>query len=303
MKLTPNQERRITKFLRDVHAQTEGLSDAQRRRALAHVKAQLRERLQHYTDAAPEDSELEAILDNCTLPDFVSSAADQHARDVENVEALDPSASPRETPPPRREPRAARGEFLELEGRMWLGVCSGLARYLRIESAIVRIIAAVVGVATLGFLLWVYVGLYLFFYLRDRSGVLPRVDVLPVVRRVAGTLALGVVLFAAGELLLWAMSAAAALAVGHGVTLEAAWGWFAERNGTIAFWTLVFALPLGGMSAMPVAEGWDHTLRKLAQACLAIYGLLLSFGLACYFVGLLLETTGAATGVISRGIE
>lgn len=297
MKLTPNQERRITKYLQDVHAQTEGLSDAQRRRALAHVKAQLRERLQQYTDAAPEDTELEAILNNCALPGFVSSAANQEAREVGDVEALEPSASPQDTSPPQNEPRAARGDFLELEGRVWLGVCSGLARYLRIESAIVRIIAAVVGVATLGFLLWVYVGLYLFFYLRDRSGVLPPLDVLPVVRRMAGMLALGIVMFAVGEMALWAMGAAAGLAAGHGITVDAAWGWFAERNGTIVFWTLVFALPLGAMSAMPVAEGWDYTLRKLAQACLAVYALLLTFGLACHFVGLLLEATGAGTGV------
>ncbi len=302
MKLTPKQEQRITQYLRDVHAQTEGLSDAQRRRALAHVKVQLRERLQPYTDAPPEDTELEAMIDNCELPDFASSHTSPRAREIEDVEALDPGAPPRQTPPPQRTPpEAARGDFLELEGRVWLGVCAGLARYLRIESAIVRIIAGIVGVATLGLLLWVYVGVYIFLHLRDRSGVLPPLDVMLIVRRVAGMLVLGIILYAAGETLLWAMNTAAALAVGHGITLEAGWGWFAERHGAIVFWTLVFALPLDAMSAMPVPKGWDYTLNKLAQACAAMYGLLLTLGLASYFVGLLLEATGAATGIISGG--
>ena len=301
MKLTPNQEQRITRFLRDVHARTEGLSDAQRRRILAHVKMQLRERLQPYSDGPPEDTELEAIIDNCELPDFASSHTSPRAREINDVEALDPGASPRQAPPQQTPPQAARGDFLELEGRVWLGVCAGLARYLRIESAIVRIIAGIMFVATLGFFLWVYVGLYIFFYLRDRSGALPPLKARPIVWRVAGTLALGIVLFVAGEVLLWVMSTAAALAVGHEISLEAAWGWFAERNGTIAFWTLVLAVPLGAMSAMPVAEGWDYTLKKLAQACLAVYALLFTFGLACYFVGLLLEATGAATGIIAGG--
>ena len=156
-------------------------------------------------------------------------------------------------------------------------------------------------VASLGFFLWVYVGLYIFLHQGDRSGVLPPLKAFPIVWRVAGTLALGIVLFVAGEILLWVMSTAAALAVGHGITLDAPWGWFAERNGTIAFWTLVLALPLGAMSAMPVSEGWDYTLKKLAQACLAVYALLFSFGLACYFVGLLLEVTGAVPGTIAGG--
>ncbi len=59
--------------------------------------------------------------------------------------------------------------------------------------------------------------------------------------------------------------------------------------GTLRFWALALTLPLAVLSALPLANAWDYTLKRLVQALLALYGLILCFGIASFLVGIILD--------------
>jgi hypothetical protein len=67
------------------------------------------------------------------------------------------------------------------------------------------------------------------------------------------------------------------------------WGWLQYDAGTLYTLTFFSAVPLAFLSGMPLQGGWDHTLKRVSQSIVVLYGIALSFGIACKIVGVLLS--------------
>ena len=294
MKLTDTQERRIAEYLRDTQRRIAHWPDNDRRRAIAHVKAQLREKLEPYADAAPADDEFEDILRNCRMPGGARRTAAPADDPIERIAARHaPEPEPKQEPEPPRPPTVHLG----WSSRIWLGVCAGLADKLQVEPFVVRVAVAILGVATGGMLLWVYLAAFFVLRQQEPEGALPGVQWWSFAWTPLAVFAVSLLLYVFAETVLWGMGYVTALAVGHETSVESGWRWLEYRNRALIFWTLVNALPLAAMSALPVAGGWESTLRKLAQACVALYALLICIGLAASFAGHVLAAVEELTGV------
>jgi hypothetical protein len=74
------------------------------------------------------------------------------------------------------------------------------------------------------------------------------------------------------------------------------WGWYLQQQGSLLFWTLFLSLPVALLGALPMAGGWDRTLRRLSQAVLALYAVVICFGLASAVAGVILQTVRELKG-------
>ncbi len=329
MKLTPTQQERIRDYLRAAHTQMADLPDEEQRKALAELKAQLREELQHYGDAPPEDHELETILMNCR-----PSAASARSR-VREVQARRDVAEPRrkvhrETEAALEEAEVSSGEDAEDEletrpepprdGRAWLGVCAVGAYLLQLDPWVVRVVTvilcaaftaiamALAGMGVASFTLWAYLAAYGALQWRLHEGGLripgkepDPLELGPPAKAAAGILVVGFAFYLGARFVAWGMFLAAGVVAGQAVEPDPAWGWLAARGFALFLMFTGAAAAFALLSAMPVSAGWDGTLNKLAKALLALYGVVISFGLASLFVGLVLEAAGEVTGVTPAG--
>ena len=71
------------------------------------------------------------------------------------------------------------------------------------------------------------------------------------------------------------------------------WGWLQYYEPTYFYLACLSVIPLGILSGLPMANAWGHSLKRLAQAIVALYSVLLCFGLASIIVGVILDRVDA----------
>lgn len=265
LKLTENQERRITRYLRDVGETLGTLPQAEREAVLTRLNARIDRELSRYTGTI-NDVELERALTQFGDP---AQTATQSAISTQ------PSLT----------------TFVSWPDRVWLGVCAGLARKLDIDASIVRVIAVLMGLVLplLPLLLIAYLATYFWDYYAEGRRVLEPVDLPRVAKSVAATLGVTLALhFGAWFLIVFIPHAYQAI-VAQPLLLDRSWNWLTYDAGSWLFWVLAIGLPLTVMSSLPVPKAWSGTLRKVVQAGLALYAVLLCFGVACILVGVILR--------------
>lgn len=260
MRLTDQQSGLITRYLRDVAlALDPDLPRAQCEAALSRIEALIDRQLRLYKKDALETADVEAVLLRLGPPEAQAAAA---------TKASAAKAAP--------------------TGRVWLGVCHAAADRFGVPVLAIRLIFAALG--PFG------VVAYLFAYAEGRylSRTLPRE---PVSWPRVGLRAGGA--FVALLLLRWAADYAVD-GLRHGLERFAnrpmpplgSWGWL-QYEGPFLFVLAFFcAIPLAVLSGLPVPPGWDHTLKRCAQAVIALYGIALSFGIASVIVGVVLDFVG-----------
>jgi hypothetical protein len=73
------------------------------------------------------------------------------------------------------------------------------------------------------------------------------------------------------------------------------WDWFRFEEGSYFFFALVTVIPLSVLSGLPLANAWGHSLKRLAQAIIALYAMAICFGVASVIAGLILDRVQAYT--------
>ena len=272
LKLTENQERRITRYLRDAGEALGTVPQAEREAVLTRLNARIERELSRFAGAM-DDADLERILNHFGDP---AQTASQSAITTQ------PSVN----------------TFVSWHNRVWLGVCAGLARYFNVDAIIVRVIVVLLAVfpPLTPVILVAYLVVYFWDYYSEGKRVLDPVDPLHVAKAVAVALGVALALHIGAYFLIVFIGHVYQAIMAQPLLLDPGWNWLAEGAGSWLFWVLVIGLPLAALSALPVPKAWAGTLRKVVQAGLALYAALLCFGVACLLVGVILRSVEEFSG-------
>lgn len=269
VELTEHQERRIARYLRDVGAELRDLPAEERERALARLNVRIERELIRGGDLVG-DEHLDRVIAGYGSP------ASQAAR-IRDAKVSD-------------EPEC----ILAWSRRSWLGVCAGLARYFNLDPTVVRALFVLLGFVPflLPVVLWGYLTFYLYQYSSAKGRGLDPIDSTKVARSVGAMLGVAVLLYTSARFFLYFISYAHVQIIHTELVYPAEWGWLAKDIGFIFFFTLATGIPLSAIAGMPVSADWSGTLRKIVQAGLAVYAVLLCFGVACAVVGAVVANIG-----------
>jgi hypothetical protein len=79
-------------------------------------------------------------------------------------------------------------------------------------------------------------------------------------------------------------------------TVAPRWGWILAENARLFWWAVAVGLPLAALSGLPLSPRWPDTMKKVVQAGLALYAIVLSFGVASLIVGIILSYVARMSG-------
>lgn len=272
MRLTQKQEALITRYLRDVLALLdEKLPDAARERGMTRLQARIKHELLGLAKDPIADADVQAMLNR--LGDPARQAA-----------AINPQRPTTETLTPAK------------DDRIWLGVCGGIADYLDVSPRVVRGLALLLGVSTGPLSIFVYLVVYTWLYWAAAPGEAPRIRKALVLWRALSTFLIALALHAGSTYSVRLIYFAHTQYLKRAIPELGDWGWLQVRAGELFFWSVAICVPLAVLSALPLANAWDYSLKRIVQALLALYGIVLSFGIASILVGLILDFVKEVTG-------
>lgn len=270
MKLTDKQRQRVADFLREIAWDMGDAPDGQRRERLQQIHQQIARRLTALRTPAPTDAEVDQVLALC------------RPADLARVEVL---------PEDTLEDIAAAPEHEE--DRIWLGVCAAIATDVALDPLLVRGAFVVLGV-TGPFAVALYLMLFAGYYATGRLHYLPPVRVRSLIGFTAFTILTALALFAAAVLVTALLRGGYARLSHAPFHLLPYWRAVLDHPVRGLIWTLVVLVPLALLGALPLANDWDRTWRKVVKAGLALYALVLSIALgsalAAVIIGVLEQT-------------
>ncbi len=273
MRLTQKQEWLVGRYLNEVMRALEG--DTEPRvidRAVARVRGRVEGYLQGEGDGILSDETVREAIRRTGSPESV-------AREILAVAQAEADRGPESSP-----------------NRRWLGVCFWMSEQSGLPPWAVRLMALMLGLATGPLALTVYAGVW--FWLRA-TGALPAGGRLRPVRlawRLAVTVLVSVALYLGAEYAYKGLVFAMITWAKRPVPETGPWGWYLQEQGTLVFWTLLLCLPVALLGGLPMAGGWDRTLRRVSQALLALYAVAVCFGLASAIAGIILQIVSDFTG-------
>jgi phage shock protein PspC (stress-responsive transcriptional regulator) len=264
MRLTQRQEAVLTRYVREVNAHLDGaLPDRVRERLLRQLQQQLWEELLAFDREVPEDGQVWRVLQRFGAPEYQATML----------------VSQRES-----------GEWhLPAEGHVWLGVCAGIATRLATETWVVRAFALILGCTTGPVALLLYLAAYGVLYAKSEDDTLPRADKRRVFGYAFSAMLVAVALHAGTLLFIRAVYFVHGAVLHRALPQGGSWNWLDARSGELLFYVLACAVPVAVLSALPLAGGWERSLKRAWQTILALYGVLLAFGAASIIVGLILD--------------
>jgi len=269
VELSESQERRIARYLRDVGEQLRDLPTEDRERALSRLNARIERELAR-AGAPVGDEQFDRVLAG------YGTASSQAAR-IRDAKKDGPQG------------------MLMWNRRLWLGVCVGLARQFNLDPTVVRALAVLLAFVPflLPVVLWGYLALYLYQYFNAKGQSLDPIDGGKVAKSVGAMAGTTLLLHVCASFFLFFIAYAHAQIVRTAVVYPGNWGWLDAERGSLLFMMLATGIPLAAIAALPVSTDWAGTLRKLAQAALALYAVALCLGIACALVGVVIANIGA----------
>jgi phage shock protein PspC (stress-responsive transcriptional regulator) len=262
MPLTPQQERRLGRYLAEVEAKLDELEPVRRERLLGRLEERIRGAM-NGPQASAHDEPLDAVFRSLGPPSRQAAAI------------LDAERTP---PPDTRDKR-------------WLGLCAWAARRMGVEAWLVRLVVFALGLVLGPFLVIAYLVAWL--ALRKQA---PELADEPVIwRRTAFTVGqvvlLVAALYAGARGILWLLHWSYFRLAGQPLILSGRWNWFDEHRGELLWWTLIIALPFAAMSGLPLAGRWPSTARKFAFAVVALFAVGLCYGVASALAGVIIQAS------------
>jgi len=264
MQLTQKQESMISRYLRDLAAKLDdSIPERNRERSLRQVQARIYKDLEALPGNVVGDGDVIAVLQRALSP-------------AEMAPAAAPAAAVRPVLPKAGAP-------------VWLGVCAFNADRFEVSPQLVRIAAVLLGLATGPLAVFAYLAAYVEYYLaQDRRERAP-IDVRLLALRVIGPLAAAIVLRWGTYKLFDLIALGFEKIFGESPPPLGRWDWLAAYDGTMFFLLCASIIPISILSGLPLANAWGHSLKRLAQALVALYAMALCFGTASILVGLILD--------------
>ena len=270
MNLTQRQEWIIARYLREAGNALGDVSESARERVLARLNAQVQQVIGRLS------------------PDGLPLG------DEQVVAALRQLGSPGRLAQELAEQGGAAGSLvLAVDDRKWLGVCGGLAEHFDVEARWVRAGFLALGV-TGPLIAIIYLALYANLYLHSEPEGVPRIDKTHFTVRFLSLTGAALALHIGVRVLLWAVIAAHDRVPGIAAIDDIGkWDWLRANTSFLLFWALACLAPLAALSALPLQDNWDETLKRTAQAGLVLYAFVLSLGVAAFLAGVILHTVRA----------
>lgn len=267
--LTAQQERFIAAYLRDVALVIDPAVPASRaQRGLDLLEARIRRAIETRNPNGAQDDDVVRVLDELGPPE-------KHAAEI----IPDPSADP------------------AMAEAVWLGVCAWWAPKLDMPVRVVRTLAFIAGVFTGPLALWAYLAAYAHRLLQLPKEQRPAIDWPRIAWNVFVCIAVATLLATVLDYALWGIDYGYQYAFAKPLPSAGSWGWVQyEADGYYPL-TMFVTIPLAVLAGLPLAGGWDKSLRRLYLAILTLYGIYLSYGLASLVVGLTLELSKTMSGV------
>lgn len=278
MQLTQKQESLIAQYLRDVSRRLDAsLPEPAREQRVRQLQARIYRELENTRRSVFTDEDIIGVL-----------------RQTGQGRATAAPAPPTvETPPVAPASRPSRRRAATTEQPIWLGVCAYNAERFGIEPWIMRLVAVVLGFITGPIAVLGYLAAFAEFYLASDEAERPTISYpLLALRTGVPFLILIMLRWGGGQ-------AKTLLAYGHEQLLKepmpplGKWDWYQHYDGMLFFLALISVVPLAALSGLPLANAWSHSLKRLAQAIVALYGAVLCFGLASLLVGIILDRVQA----------
>jgi phage shock protein PspC (stress-responsive transcriptional regulator) len=268
IELSESQERRIARYLRDVGEQLRDMPTEDRERALSRLNARIERELARTGDPIG-DEYLDRVLASYGTP------ASQAAR-IRDAKTAEPKS------------------MLAWNRRLWLGVCAGLARYFNLDPTVVRALAVLLAFVPflLPVVLWGYLSFYLYHYYNAKGQGLDPIDPVKVAKSVGALVVVTLLLHACTRFFLFFIGYAHVQIMRTALVYPGDWGWLTEETGFFFFMMLATGIPLATIAALPVSPEWAGTLRKIAQAGIAVYAVVLCLGIASAIVGVVVANIG-----------
>lgn len=275
MKLTQKQEWLVARYLRAFAEQLGELPHLDREKAVNQLRGRLARELDQLQ--TPDD---EAVLN--------------HLRQI---------GHPTQLAKDLLEHRPIERTFtLATHECVWLGVCGGLSAYLGISSKQIRRLAVACGILTGPLALIAYLTLYFAMYARSKrneKAKIPAVAPLQLARVLIGTIAILVALNLASSGMVFGMEQAYSFGVKKPLPNLGEWNWLQNWKDSLIFWAFFTLVPMAVFSALPAANDWDATAKRLVQAGICIYAVILCAGLASFAVGAIVKAAQALSGGIA----
>ena len=263
MRLTDRQERAVERAVEAVSralARRADITAAARERAVARLRGRIEGALERF-GVAVTDGQVEGV---------VAEYADAEAAAAALMSAE----------------RFTGSRAGDLGDPRWLGVCLHFAERSGIPPWALRAASVAAGVVVAPAALTAYVVLY--FVLRLGGAFAeeqPRIRWFRMAGGVLAGVAICAVLHVAAGYALFGVEWAVREGLKQEMPPLGGWGWFVEERALLLAGTLACAVPVFVLGGLPMVNGWDATLRRCGQAVLALYAVVVSFGLASVVAG------------------
>ncbi|MBI2423666.1 MAG: PspC domain-containing protein [Candidatus Hydrogenedentes bacterium] len=281
MKLTQKQEALITRFLRDAGEHMgEQVPAATRDRVLRGLHERITAELRGMDKEAAADADILAVLAHAAA----ETAAAPGPESLPAWGGLSAAFT--------REPQRPAGLHPKA---VWLGVCAGNADRFELPVWALRLLFIALGVSG-PLAVIIYIALFAESYLQTPAADRPALHYGPMVWRPAASLIVALALNWGAQYALLAGVKAYEAYLNRTAPLLGDWGWIEVHGPSLFALTLAIALPFSVLSALPLANAWNYSLKRLVQATLALYGVVIAFGLASAIVGLILDAVRDFSG-------
>ena len=145
-------------------------------------------------------------------------------------------------------------------------------------------------------LLLAYMAAFVVAYSQEEADVLPRIRYWLVTKSFATPIIMSAGLMAGGHALIILLSHASVEVLQQGLSITDRWNWLIAQETGLLYRAIVYCVPIALLAAMPMDAKWAGTLKKVWQAGLALYALVLCAGVASIIVGILMGGVSNFTG-------
>ncbi len=305
MELTQNQELYISQYIDKIEEKIgDQLSPKQRERALSRLRARIDDKISAEPSSSIEDAELLNLLHKMGQPETQAAILVRVWGDIPGsftASTVLPATSASETsdgqggvvPQAVTSEASSTGEgktpTTETRGPVWLGVALYISSWSGLPVWLVRFLIFLLGVFTGPVALLLYV--ILFLALRICGCVQSPAPFHPFRIILHPALTGGILtLFHFGGIYgIRGIYMAHQKYLGRPVPELNEWAWLESEALYLYIGALVLLLPLSLLSAMPMANAWDYSLKRLTQAGVVLYAITLSFGLGFFITGIILN--------------
>jgi len=311
MELTQKQELYISRYMRAVADALYGrLNERQCERALSRLQGRVREQINAAGKARPEDIDVLDALRKLGAPERQADILARIWGGESGAAESAASATPAQSSPPEYDAPSPRNTTdapaktamdapLRKETRpasVWLGVLAWCAEQWDLPVWALRVFVALIGAVTFPAALLVYMAVYFRLRVSGRLGTVPPLRWFQMIFRPALTALMLSVIHFAGVYGVKGVCLAYDTWLKRDMPDISEWAWFETEAGRMFFWALTLLVPLSLFSAMPLANAWDYSIKRFTQACVALYAIVVSFGIASYVTGIILAFVREFTG-------